>query len=345
MSKTLWIRPTFSLQDTVSRTVAKGHGDARRLCYTRRPMTMDSFLDRLLSDAAAGTRPQAASEPAGDGSRPAPVPVRDAAADRAVPIAAPTPSNPAPRFAGAPSAEAAPGGPAAPRIAVYDTLTSPPRVVSVERDAFPALMDALATETYRACREQGGQVPYIVIRELIENLIHASFCDVVVTVLEGGQVIRISDHGPGIADKERAVEVGFTTAGEEQRRYIRGVGSGLPVARESLAFMQGVLEIDDNLGGGTVLTINLPSGPATPAPPPTPVAAPPKLTNRQKRVLFLLMELGAAGPTAVGRELDVAAATAFRELGVLENMGLIHSRGDGKRALTSEGVAVLDSIL
>jgi Mn-dependent DtxR family transcriptional regulator len=57
------------------------------------------------------------------------------------------------------------------------------------------------------------------------------------------------------------------------------------------------------------------------------------------------MELGSAGPTAIGRELDIAAATAFRELGVLEKMGLIHSRGDGKRALTSEGVSVLDTIL
>jgi hypothetical protein len=311
-------------------------------------MSMDSFLDRLLSDAAARSRPaDAGAAPADDTVPPAVDPSADEHMRSATGTAVKD-DDPGPEALvsiSPPATGAAPGGPGAPRIAIYDTLTSPPRVVSVERDELPMLMDALATETYRACREQGGQVPYIVIRELIENLIHASFRDVVVTVLESGQVVRISDHGPGIANKERAVEVGFTTATEKQRRYIRGVGSGLPVARESLAFMQGVLQIEDNLGGGTVLTINLPNQPATLPPPSATTTDTPKLTTRQKRVLFLLMELGDAGPTAIGRELGVAAATAYRELGVLEKMGLIHSRGDGKRALTGEGVTVLDAIL
>jgi hypothetical protein len=316
-------------------------------------MSMDSFLDRLLSDAAARSRPtETGTAWADDTIQPTADQLAGVRA-RSATGTAEKDDDPGPgalvsigaSATGTLQTGAAPGGAGAPRIAIYDTLTSPPRVVSVERDELPTLMDALATETYRACREQGGQVPYIVIRELIENLIHASFRDVVVTVLEGGQVVRISDHGPGISNKERAVEVGFTTATETQRQYIRGVGSGLPVARESLAFMQGVLQIEDNLGGGTVLTINLPNQPATPPPAAATAAATPKLTTRQKRVLFLLMELGDAGPTAIGRELGVAAATAYRELGVLEKMGLIHSRGDGKRALTGEGVTVLDAIL
>ncbi len=326
-------------------------------------MSMDSFLDRLLSDATMRSQPAAADRSGGSS------PVLDTADGisstrdvTAGPKAGLSHGSGGTGVAGGGglgtdiaaargepasplSGDGAPAGSAAPRIAIYDTLTSPPRVVSVEREALPALMDALATETYRACREQGGQVPYMVIRELIENLIHASFRDVVVTILEGGQVVRISDHGPGIEDKGRAVEPGFTTATDSQRQYIRGVGSGLPIARESLAFMQGVLDIDDNLGGGTVLTINLPNRPAAAAPPPAPVAAAPKLTTRQKRGLVLLMELGDPGPPAIGRELGVAAATAYRELGVLEKMGLIHSRGDGKRALTGEGVSALDSIL
>jgi hypothetical protein len=312
-------------------------------------MSMDSFLDRLLGDATTRSRPpDTGAAPAADTPQAAPDPsggARPRAAERAGHEGDGDPLPAALVSARALATGTAPGGAGAPRIAIYDTLTSPPRVLSVERDGLPALMDALATETYRACREQGGQVPYIVIRELIENLIHASFRDVVVTVLEGGQVIRISDHGPGISNKERAVEVGFTTATETQRQYIRGVGSGLPVARESLAFMQGVLQIEDNLGGGTVLTINLPNQQTIVMPPAAPAAAAPKLTTRQKRVLFLLMELGDAGPTAVGRELGVAAATAYRELGVLEKLGLLHSRGDGKRALTGEGVTVLDAIL
>lgn len=277
---------------------------------------MESFLDRLL-DEAAPLRPTGGQ---GDG------PDRSGTAS-----AAPAPTQAPVR------------GAAAPRIAVYDTLTSPPRVIAVEREDLPALMDSLATETYRYCREQGGQVPYMVIRELIENLIHASFKDVVVTVLDGGQVIRISDHGPGIDDKARAFEPGFTTATAAQKEYIRGVGSGLPIAKESLAFMRGLLTIEDNLGGGTVLTVNLPHRDAAS----TPAAAQdqPRLTVRQKKVLVLLMELASAGPTQVGKELGVAPATAYRELSLLEDMGLIHSAGGGKRELTDTGVALLDTIL
>ena len=69
-----------------------------------------------------------------------------------------------------------------------------------------------------------------------------------------------------------------------------------------------------------------------------------KLTTRQKRVLVLLMELGSAGPTAIGKELGIAPATAFRELGLLQKMGLIDSRGDGKRALSEDGANLLDTL-
>jgi signal transduction histidine kinase len=202
---------------------------------------MESFLDRLLADERAAAR-----QPAGQAATAAPAPSHRVLPD--VPI-----------------------GPEAPRIAIYDTLTSPPRVIAVEEEDLPALIASLAEKTYHYCREQGGQIPYTVLQELIENLLHAYFRDVVITILDSGQTIRISDHGPGVDDKDRAFQPGFTTATALQRQIIRGVGSGLPIARESLQFLRGVLTVEDNLGGGAVFTIKMPSHapeqPAVPAPP------------------------------------------------------------------------------
>ncbi len=218
---------------------------------------MESFLDRLLAQpagdvAAPATAPEVTGEQAGPGD--------DDENGRGGPAATVM-------AAGRPD-RSLPRGPAAPRIAVYDTLTSPPRVISVEEGDLPALIASLAEKTYHYCREQGGHVPYTVIGELIENLIHAYFRDVVITILDGGQVIRISDHGPGVSDAERAFLPGFTTATAEQRAFIKGVGSGLPIARESLSFLRGVISVEENLGGGAVFTINLPHGAGAPAPAP-----------------------------------------------------------------------------
>ena len=283
---------------------------------------MESFLDRLLAEegAAAGQPATRATDTAAvaAGAR-----THHANPDRELPDV--------------------PLGPEAPRIAIYDTLTSPPRVIAVEEDDLPALIASLAEKTYHYCREQGGQVPYTVIQELMENLLHAYFLDVVVTILDNGQTIRISDHGPGVEHKDRAFQPGFTTATARQRQIIRGVGSGLPIARESLQFLRGVLTVEDNLGGGAVFTIKMPAhAPEQPA-----AAAAPEvnLTNRQTKVLVLLMEFGSAGPTAIAKELGIAPATAFRDLVALQDMGLIHSLGDGKRALREQGLRLLESIL
>ncbi len=299
---------------------------------------MDSFLDRLLAGEGAAVRQSAprtapaAAPPSRGATKAAREP--DGGAPVATAAAGPSPDGPLPDV---------PLGLEAPRIAIYDTLTSPPRVIAIEEEDLPALIASLAEKTYHYCREQGGQVPYSVIQELIENLLHAYFRDVVITILDNGQTIRISDHGPGVDDKDRAFQPGFTTATAYQRQIIRGVGSGLPLARESLQFLRGILTVEDNLGSGAVFTIKMPSEAETPAA----AAGMPevKLTTRQTKVLVLLMELGSAGPTAIAKELGFSPATVFRELVVLQDMGLIHSLGDGKRALREEGLRLLESIL
>lgn len=236
-------------------------------------------------------------------------------------------------------------------IAVYDNLTSSPRVERIARDSARDLIEELATRTYQISHEAGGKVPYMVIREIVENFIHAGFDEVVVSVLDGGNTLRFADQGPGIQDKERAFLPGFTTATDTMKHVIKGVGSGLPVARECLTFSEGTIDIDDNLGTGTVITLRV-STPAKAAPQsrptiPTPRLVddpPPDLSMRHKKVLSLVMEVGALGPSLVARELGVGLSTAYRDLEHLADLGLVEADLSGKRVLTEEGIQCLDAL-
>ncbi|MDQ7842717.1 MAG: ATP-binding protein [Armatimonadota bacterium] len=236
------------------------------------------------------------------------------------------------------------------RLAIYDSPLATPRVITLRGEEFHQFVGELAARTYHHSRERGGRIPYVVIREIVENLIHAYFEGAVISILDDGNTIRISDQGPGVADPEKALLPGYTTATAEMRRYIKGVGSGLPVAKEQLAFLGGALRIDSNLSRGTVVTLSV--GPASPpqtaaavTSPPDPASTrPPELTPRQKKVLLLIAEMGSAGPSAVAKELGVSQSTAYRELQALSALRLIHSRRSGKRTLTEDGIAVLGTV-
>ena len=231
------------------------------------------------------------------------------------------------------------------RLAIYDSPLAEPQVVSLRGDDFHALLGEIAARTYAVSRERGGRVPYGVIREIVENLIHAYFRNATVTVLDDGNTIRISDQGPGIANTERALLPGFSTATAEMRRMIRGVGSGLPIAREQLGFLGGILTIEDNLERGTVVTLSVQREGARQAPTPdVPPRRHPDVTPRQKKVLLLIAELGAAGPTTIAKELDISHSTAYRELQALQMLNLATGKGRGKRTLTEEGIAYLDEV-
>ena len=142
------------------------------------------------------------------------------------------------------------------RIASYDSMSSLPRTLDLTSNDFRGFVDEVSSRVYALCREKGGSVPFVVIREAVENLVHAEFADAVVTILPDGNTVRVSDHGPGISDKERAFLPGFTTASASMRDFIKGVGSGLPIMRESLATMGGWITVEDNLGAGAVVTIS-----------------------------------------------------------------------------------------
>jgi hypothetical protein len=242
-----------------------------------------------------------------------------------------------------------------PRIAVYRDGQAPPLVVPLAAPldrargggeappAIPALIELLVDRSHSLAREQGGLIPLSVLRELVENLVHASFAGVVITILDGGNTIRVSDQGPGIPDKQAALRPGFTSADAEAKRFIRGVGSGLPVVKQTLAGLGGDLEIEDNLGRGTVVTARVTPPPETHlAPVPVPAY---NLPERQLRILLLTVELAPVGPTRIAQELGVSTSTAYRDLVSLEQVGFVVCRPSGLRSVTDAGLAYLNAVL
>lgn len=265
--------------------------------------------------------------------------------------------------------------PSSARIAVYDSPAAAPRVEEIASGETSDYIERLSRRIYDLAREAGGDAPYTVLREIAENLIHADFREPVISILDKGTTVRISDQGPGIPDKKRALEPGFTTARGEMKRHIRGVGSGLPLVREFLAHSGGSLSIEDNLTGGAVVTLTL--RPAAPEPQPSqseeiltadllgsrPATTPlqelslteeptvedrpvrSRLSARQKKVLALVAEASSAGPSQIAKELSVGVSTAYRDLSYLEELGLLVQADAGKREVTDDGIECLSDLM
>ena len=142
------------------------------------------------------------------------------------------------------------------RIAVYDDAAAAPRVVVVEPKDVRSYLEEITATVNRLEREQGGPIPFMVVREIVENFVHAYFVAPTISILDGGNTIRFCDQGPGIPEKTRALEYGTTSATEEMRHYIRGVGSGLPYVQQYMQDKGWSLTIEDNIGHGTVVTLS-----------------------------------------------------------------------------------------
>ncbi len=158
-------------------------------------------------------------------------------------------------------------------------------------------------------------------------------------MLDGGRTVRVSDRGRGIADPRQAMEPGYTTANEAIRSVVRGAGSGLALSAGLAAAEGGTLDIQDNLGGGCVVTIAI-EGPA--APDDLALSALPSAAQRS--LLALLLEMAPAHPEAMARELDLPLGVVGRELVLMEHRGLVARFADGGRVLTERGAAIVATL-
>jgi DNA-binding transcriptional ArsR family regulator len=241
------------------------------------------------------------------------------------------------------------------RIAVY------PRGGQPEITEVSAANPRSATQKFtrlvsEKVREAGGRVPEESIREVIANLIHAGYSGVVISILDGGNVVRVSDKGPGVENKSRAMEYGFSGAAPEALREIRGVGAGLGIARAAAEKAGGKVTIEDNIGGGTVVTISVAdedpvAGEGGPVERPSvqrryPDGVPRmNISERQQKVLITVLECGEVGPSTVADRLEISVSTAYRDLSVLEEHGLVQADESGKRLVSPLGRDLVEAII
>jgi len=240
------------------------------------------------------------------------------------------------------------------RVAVY-LRSAEPEVSEVSAASPRSASSKFSGLVMEKVKELGGRVPEEALRELVENLIHADFRGVVISVLEDGNVVRISDKGPGVEDKIRAFEFGLSGATQEALREIRGVGAGLGLARAAAEKVGGTVTLEDNIGGGTVATVTvgetsqLSDNGNTIATPPQrkyPDAVPKmNISERQQKVLITVLESGEVGPSTVADRLEISVSTAYRDLSVLEEHGLVTSAESGKRVITPLGRDLVEAIV
>ena len=241
------------------------------------------------------------------------------------------------------------------RIAVYPR-GGEPEITEVSAANPGSAVQKFSRFVSERVREAGGKVPEESIREVVENLIHASYRGVVISVLDEGNVVRVSDKGPGVENKSRAIEFGFSGATPEALTQIRGVGAGLGIARAAAEKLGGTVTIEDNIGGGTVVTISVPAdGPVSqerrPAEQPPPQRRYPdgvprmNISERQQKVLITVLECGEVGPSTVADRLEISVSTAYRDLSVLEEHGLVLADESGKRLISPLGRDLVEAIV
>lgn len=227
------------------------------------------------------------------------------------------------------------------RVALYDDMKSAPRVTKVEPDSTNEFIEKLTTTVYEQSKLAGGKIPYTLIREVSENFIHAQFKEIVVSILDNGNTLRFADQGPGIQEKEKAQQPGFSSAIEPMKDYIRGVGSGFPIVKDYLDDREGSIVIEDNLTSGAVVTVSLVKGrkqeqPSSARREPLQIPIPP-LTDREKLFIDLLQREGELGVSELRDLSENPASTVHNTLRKLEEAALVEKLPNRKRALTPLG--------
>ncbi|MDO5519163.1 MAG: ATP-binding protein [bacterium] len=87
----------------------------------------------------------------------------------------------------------------------------------------------------------------------INMVIHANGGEIEVVISEEEVIMKLEDHGPGIADVEQAMQEGFSTAPDNIRTLGFGAGMGLPNMKK----YADVMEIQTKINVGTTVLMKV----------------------------------------------------------------------------------------
>lgn len=241
-------------------------------------------------------------------------------------------------------------------VVIYKN-NSAPKVSEIAFIDVESFCDTLVLRTAEALQEFKSPIPNYVISEIIHNFIFANFQDIVISVFNEGRSISFSDRGPGINDIAQSVRVGFSSATAFHKRHIRGAGAGFEVVHTYMRDSGGTLSIENNIDGGTVITLELPHADSETEPTPKKTSVwsaegnlnpsdsdsqniPTLFLNeRQQEVLEVSSRYSEIGPQLISDILGIALSTAYRDLTLLESLGLLSTKPNGKRVITEVGLA------
>lgn len=230
------------------------------------------------------------------------------------------------------------------RVAVYDDNLVAPRIITIPPTTTTEFIQNLAVEINEQASKLGGKISYTVILEVTENFIHAQFKEIVVSIMDGGNTIRFTDQGPGIADIEKAVRPGFTSAIEPMKNYIRGVGSGLPIVHDWVELKNGHITIDSNIGNGAAVTISLIDKEEAGETSDEIESIAKSLSSKERLILLQFGKTASLGVTELGALVSMSPSSVSYQLKKLEEQGLISSLPNKKRELTALGKLVMRSM-
>jgi DeoR/GlpR family transcriptional regulator of sugar metabolism len=69
------------------------------------------------------------------------------------------------------------------------------------------------------------------------------------------------------------------------------------------------------------------------------------ITDRQQKALVTVFEYGEVGPSTVAEKLEISVSTAYRDLSVLEEHGLVIADESGKRLVSPLGRDLVAAIV